>query len=116
VTDPNPHDRLGQFEAELSGLRPRSLPAELVQNIESRLTPIVSRRWADRLLILAMSSGAVAACLIVGLLFGSGQPALPAAYPTNLSAAGSGGSGGAGIGDFSQVFAKADIRWMDSLE
>jgi hypothetical protein len=64
------------FESELSRLRPRAAGAEWTGKIAAELA--VQRR-SDRMLIAAMSAGALAACVIASLLFGqSSASRLPA--------------------------------------
>ena len=58
------------LEAELSGIRPRKLTPDLADRIAAPLSLPQSRSWSDRLLLCAIGSGAIAACMIVLLLFG----------------------------------------------
>ena len=60
-------DRLQRLEAQLGGLRPRPLPDALYERIAADLRE--RRPWADRFLVSAMCTGALAACVIVGILF-----------------------------------------------
>jgi hypothetical protein len=76
-------DRLEHFESELARLRPRSADAEWSGRIAAKLT---AQRRSDRLLIGAMTLGAMAACVIVSLLVGS--PAPPAPSASTLAATG----------------------------
>jgi hypothetical protein len=62
------------LEAELSGLRPRNLTSDLTYRIAAPLSLPQGRSWSDRLLVCAIGSGAIAACIIVLLLLG--EPAL----------------------------------------
>ena len=65
-------DRPDRLEAELSGMQPLDLPAELTERIGSSLSGIGSTRspWPDRCLLSAMGAGALAACVIVAILLG----------------------------------------------
>jgi hypothetical protein len=60
--------RLERLEAELTAMRPRGVPAELTECIESHIAQSSRRSWSDRLLILSMSAGGVAAAVIVGVV------------------------------------------------
>ncbi len=61
-------DRLDRLEAELAALRPVAVPYDLRRAIDDRLHE--ARRWniADRCLAGAMSLGAIAACVIGGIV------------------------------------------------
>jgi hypothetical protein len=66
-----------QFESELSRMRPRVPSAVFFQPIDARLA---AERRSDRMLIGAMTAGAMAACFIMTVLFGqpsSGTQASP---------------------------------------
>ena len=92
------HEKL---ESELSGLRPRALSDALMDRIGSDLSK--PRRGGDRLLIAAMCSGAMAACVIVTVLLTQAQPAARTARPATPQ-----------FGDASLALARNDIHWLDA--
>jgi hypothetical protein len=61
-------DRFDKLEAELASLRPTGMSARLAESIANQFNE--EQRWnlADRCLAGAMSLGALAACVIVGIL------------------------------------------------
>jgi len=74
------------LEAELSRLRPGALPQSLIARIGAEIeradAPPARLRWPDRMLLSAIGSGALAACVIVAMLLnnggrGSSSPAAP---------------------------------------
>jgi len=85
-------NRLDRLEAELSGMRPCEVPAELIERIGSSLNGIGSPRspWPDRCLLSAMGMGALAACVIVAILLGlartseSGDASMVTVNSTNV--------------------------------
>ena len=62
------NDPLNKVESELAALRPRPLPAQLVDRIGAALIGRTRMSIADRCLASFMGAGALAACIIVGLL------------------------------------------------
>jgi hypothetical protein len=64
-------DRLEQFESELAKMRPREAVPELSERVSRSLR---ADRRSDRMLISAMSMGAIAACVIVAILVGQSTP------------------------------------------
>lgn len=63
MTDPaNP------LESELANLRPRDLSPRMVRGFETWLSAANRTTWSDRLLLLSMSCGALAACVIAAIL------------------------------------------------
>jgi hypothetical protein len=98
------NERIEKLEAELAAMRPRKTPADLIARIEAGLSKEKSTSWSDRFLILSMSGGAVAACVIVAILLmqSPGQirtvdsPVASMETPT--------------VGGFPQAFAWADRR------
>jgi hypothetical protein len=65
-------DSLHRLESELAAMRPRPMPSALVERIEAGLAEptesVIANPWPDRFLLSAIGSGALAACVIVGLL------------------------------------------------
>jgi hypothetical protein len=63
-------DPINELEAELSGMQPTPVLETLAGRIESDLMSAVGRasRWPDRFLLAAISSGALAACVLFGVL------------------------------------------------
>jgi hypothetical protein len=104
-------DRLEKLEAELKRLRPAPLPGELSSRIEREMSLPAMGSWSDRILLFAMSSGAVAACVIVAIVM-SESSALPAA-PANLAAI---SPPPTRAGDATMMFAEADNAWWKRLE
>ena len=70
------NERSEKLEAELSSLRPGALPPELLDRIGSALKR--PQAWpvhgSDRLLIGAICSGALAACVILSVSLGALAP------------------------------------------
>ncbi len=62
------NDRIEHLEAELSAMRPRKASARLVDELSAVVSEPIGRSWSDRVLVFAMSVGALAACIIIGLL------------------------------------------------
>jgi hypothetical protein len=106
MTDPQ-----AELEAELLRMRPRAMSADLLKAVESRIDRSDARRlkqsWSDRILIFSMTSGAAAACVMVGmLLMQSARPA-PATGSMSVLAQQPTPS------DYSLAFARADFsRWL----
>jgi hypothetical protein len=67
-------DPLEQFESELSRLQPRAAKSEWSRAIAAEL---VAEKRSDRMLIAAMSIGALAACLIAVLLIDQSSASTP---------------------------------------
>jgi hypothetical protein len=100
------NDKLDRLAAELASMRPRRIPTDLVERIESDLmTEAPPSPWPDRLLISAICSGAIAACVIAGMLF------VPAngAFPSPPSAVATATPDPPRAGDYSLVIARADV-------
>jgi len=62
-----PTDEFGEFEAELSSLRPAAIPPALAERIAQQLDRPDSFSLADRCLATFMGAGALAASVIVVL-------------------------------------------------
>jgi hypothetical protein len=62
------NERIDRLEAELSAMRPRDLSPHLAGTIAAALCEPARRSWSDRILVFAVSAGALAACVIVSLL------------------------------------------------
>jgi len=118
-----PHDQrdeqLGdQLERELAKMRPRGLGAELAARIEGRITgsgrAVGDRKWSDRLLICAMGAGALAACVIVGLLVMDNGAVVSESRLAQMVAQ----TGGQvpTMGSYSQSLARANDNWIDTLK
>ena len=107
------NQRLDSLEAELSALRPRPLSAALLNGIEAGIDESASRpsRWADRVLLSAIASGAMAACVIVGMVLKPAGEAFPSPPPVLAMPA----SAPPRAGDYSLVVARADSAWVDEL-
>ena len=105
-------ERFDELEEELSRMRPRSMSAELLEGIESRMARADAiepkRSWPDRLLVFSMSSGAIAACVIVGVLVLDSARSIQDDVSVNAIAQQSQPT----VGDYSLAFARADVvRW-----
>jgi hypothetical protein len=74
------NDPLNRLETELTGMRPAPISAELADRIEGELKAAKGSAspWPDRFLLSAICSGALAACVIIAVVFGGGvSPAPP---------------------------------------
>ena len=81
------NEQLNQLEAELAAMRPRALPAELVDRIRADIAIDLQRSaWPDRFLLSAIGSGAIAACVIVGVLLKPAGETFPTPAPTVATA------------------------------
>jgi hypothetical protein len=112
-------DQLGdQLERELAKMRPRGLGAELAARIEGGIAGSGreggDRKWSDRLLICAMGMGAVAACVIVGLLVMDNGAVDSESGPAQMVAQ----TGGQvpTMGSYSQALARANDNWIDTTK
>ena len=110
MTEPqHEHD---EIEAELARMRPRAMSAELIEAIESRISrrdarPIAKRSWSDRILLFSMTSGAAAACVIVGILVMESSRSTPAANSIGVLA-----QHQSTADDYPLAFARAELaRW-----
>ena len=100
------NERRNQLEAELAAMRPRSLPAELVDRIQAGIATDSQRSaWSDRFLLSAIGSGAIAACVIVGVLL---KPA-SGAFPSPPSAVATATLDPPRAGDYSLAMARAEF-------
>lgn len=63
-------DPLDRLEAELAQLRPRPIPQRAVDGVERSLAipESLHKSWPDRILLVAMSAGGLAASVIIGVL------------------------------------------------
>lgn len=61
------NESIDKLEKDLASLRPRALSRELVERLAEDLDP-APRRWADRVLGSFVGAGALAACVIVGVV------------------------------------------------
>lgn len=104
-------DPLKKLEGELAGMRPRAASAELVNRIGAELVDRAPSRWADRLLLSAMTAGALAACVIAGVLAMQFQmPAVRPPAPMDVAAATT-----PRFGDDMQMIARADADELSSM-
>ena len=62
------NETFDEFESELSRLRPARLPASAAETIAAELDRPARVTLGDRVLMMFMGSGALAAMVIVGLL------------------------------------------------
>jgi len=100
------NEQLNQLEAELAAMRPRALPAELVGRIEADIATDSRRSaWPDRFLLSAIGSGAIAACVIVGVLLKPATDAFPSAPPAVATST----SDPPRAGDYSLAMARAEF-------
>jgi hypothetical protein len=102
------NDKLDQLAAELASMRPRCVPTDLIEGIESDLmtdAPPSPSPWPDRFLVSAMCSGAIAACIIAGMLLAPADGAFPSAPPVVATAA----PDPPRAGDYSLVIARAEF-------
>lgn len=110
-------DPLERLEVELAGMRPRPMPADLTARIARTLEPgravQVDRRWPDRCLIGALSSGALAACVIAGVLLN--ESSRPIAVPSPMTDVAF-NPAIPQVGNSPQLFAHADAGWADLLK
>src|SRR6059036_938921 len=83
-------ERIERLEAELVGMQPRPMSAQLLSGIESRFAAGEARPWADRFMLSSITAGALAACVIVTVLMseprGSDLRAAGATSPASLRA------------------------------
>jgi hypothetical protein len=102
-------ERIERLEAELVGMQPRPISADLLSGIESRFAAGEARPWADRFLLTSIGAGALAACVIVTVLMseprGSDPGAASTRSPSSLRA-----------GDYPIAFARADGTWFDPFK
>jgi hypothetical protein len=77
-------DPLDSLEKELRQMKPREFPRALNDAIEVQLAEQTRWSWADRCLVGAMSAGALAACVIVGLVL-AGSWTVPARPTTPIA-------------------------------
>jgi hypothetical protein len=101
------NEPLNRLEAELAAMRPRGLPAELVQRIEANIAAADAQQspWPDRFLLSAIGSGVIAACVIVGVLLKPANEPVPQRAPAVMAAT----SDPPRAGDFSLAIARAEI-------
>jgi hypothetical protein len=76
------NDKLDRLAAEMASMRPRPLPADLVDRIESDVMTDASPStlpspWPDRFLLSAICSGTIAACVIITMLLTPANNAFP---------------------------------------
>ena len=106
------NDAMDEFESELSRLRPAGLPADLVGRVAAELDrrAPTRRNFADRCLKLFISSGAVAAsvivCLIEGQVLEDRRP-MPASLPV--------ANGPPSIAAYQQMLARSDGPTLELL-
>jgi hypothetical protein len=99
-------DHWDRLERRLSRLRPRELSDDLVCAIDRDLEAPQPSPRADRLLWCAIGSGALAACVIVGILIvqtNAGSPAPLALTKTDVPR----------LGSFADAIARADAGTDD---
>ena len=102
------NDPQNRLEAELAAMRPRALPAGLLERVEADIAAadVQPSPWPDRFLLSAIGSGAIAACVIVGLLLkpaGETFPQPAAAVAAAVT------SDPPRAGDFSLAMARAEL-------
>lgn len=95
-------------ESRLAQLRLRSLSPSLENRVATGLAEAQQARRADRFLWSAIVSGAIAACVIVGVLVTGSN----ARGPSRSSAV---GNHSAHSGSSVTMLARADQRWGDEL-
>ena len=95
-------DPFKSIEQELSLMRPRLLPAEVIERIEQQLGIVHSN---DRWLVGSISLGAFAACVITCLLYLEPRVTISSPLFVNVAAHPS------KPGDIPQVFVWADHRF-----
>ena len=110
-------DPLERLEAELANMRPRPMPAELSARIARSLEPSpgtrTPRSWPDRCLVGALSTGALAACVIAAVLLN--ESSRSSLLPAPMAAVGR-GPATPQVGSSPLVFARADPGWADLLK
>ena len=103
-------DRREQLEAELAAMRPRAVPDDLTAEVEERLARHQTEVGPDRILISAIATGAIAACVIVAMLIVQEPAGMPPASPMQSAA------DVPRAGDVSQALARADGLWVDRMK
>ena len=96
------------WERRLSRLRPRELSPALVSRIETELEAPVPAPRSDRVLWCAITSGAMAACVIAGVLLR--QPASASSAPPAMVR-----DGVPRLGSFAESIARADAGSDDFM-
>ena len=99
-------DKLDRLAAEMALMRPRHVSADLIDRIESDvLGDAPPSPWPDRFLLSAICSGAIAACIILGMLL------IPAngAFPSPPSVVATAAPDPPRAGDYSLVIARAEF-------
>jgi|GEM_PF-5058889 len=101
-----PEDRI---EAELARMRPHPMPADLTERLDACLSaPEPASPWPDRFLVSAMAAGALAACVIIGVLLTVATDSAPVMAPTaqitNVPR----------IGTPLQSLAQLDVNWAEA--
>jgi hypothetical protein len=102
------NEQIEQLEAELSAMRPRNASARLVDRLSAAVSERIGRSWSDRVLVFAMSVGALAACIIISLLISEPTYVPPAPGKAITVRA-------AGLPDHAYAFARASSVWRDGI-
>ena len=102
------NDALEELEAELSAMTPSPMPPRLADGLAAILEPPARRPWSDRLLVVAMGAGALAASVIVALL--ALEPAGTPPDPARSFVARE-----AGFSDHAYAFAGAVRSWRHEV-
>jgi hypothetical protein len=101
-------DTVQELEAELSAMTPRPMGPRLTDGLAAILEEPAERSWSDRVLVLAMGAGALAACIIIALL--ALEPAGAPPAPTHSFAV-----RGAEFSDQAYAFAGAVRSWQHDM-
>jgi len=106
------NENFDELESELSRLRPRRLPPGMSERIATKLDEPSRLTLSDRVLMMFMGSGALAAMVIVGLLSWQILDARsPASAPTPLAVQ----HPPASIGQYQQALARSDGAALELL-
>jgi hypothetical protein len=103
------------LEAELCGMQPSPLRQQVARRIETELAGLLAHvsPWPDRFLLAAISSGALAACVLAtALLAGMTESSAPGG-PVS---AGTFSAHPAASGATPLAFAHGDASWVDLLK
>ena len=106
------NENLDELESELSRLRPQRLPATVAEQIAAKLDQPARPSLSDRVLLMFMGSGALAAVVIVGLLsWQMLDDRSPTSPPSPLAVQ----QPPASIGQYQQALARSDGAALELL-